>query len=51
MQIEQKIGLGLVAKNLLNPTIDRVQENNNGDVNVLSYKKGLTLSLNMSYQF
>ncbi|GGC83702.1 collagen-binding protein [Flavobacterium lutivivi] len=50
-KLNKKIGLGLVAKNLLNPTIDRVQENNNGDVNVLSYKKGLTLSLNMSYQF
>jgi hypothetical protein len=28
-----------VSKNLLNPTINRVQENATADVNVLSYKK------------
>jgi hypothetical protein len=42
---------GFVVKNLLNPTLNRVQENSNGDINVLSYKKGLTLSLNLNYQF
>jgi hypothetical protein len=36
-KLTEKLGLGLVSKNLLNPTINRVQENAN--VNVLSYKK------------
>ncbi len=50
-KLTEKIGLGLVAKNLLNPSINRTQENLNGDVNVLSYKKGATISLNLNYQF
>ncbi|WNM19899.1 TonB-dependent receptor [Flavobacterium capsici] len=50
-KLNKNFGLGLVAKNLLDPTINRVQENKNGDVNVLSYKKGINLSLTLSYQF
>jgi TonB-dependent receptor len=50
-KLTKNLGLGLVVKNLLDPTIDRVQENSTGDVNVLSYKKGLTFSLNINYQF
>ena len=50
-KLNKNIGIGFVAKNLLNPTLNRVQENSNGDINVLSYKKGLTLSLNLNYQF
>jgi hypothetical protein len=38
-KLTEKLGLGLVSKNLLNPTINRVQENATVDVNVLSYKK------------
>lgn len=50
-KINKNLGLNIMARNLLNPTIDRVQENKNGDVNVLSYKKGYTFSLGLSYQF
>ncbi|HQA73888.1 TonB-dependent receptor [Flavobacterium sp.] len=50
-KINQHIGIGLVTKNILNPAINRIQENNTGDVNVLSYKKGLNLSLSLNYQF
>jgi len=50
-KLSKSFGLGLVLRNLLDPTINRVQENSSGDVNVLSYKKGLTLSLNINYQF
>lgn len=53
-KIKKHIGWGLVAKNLLNPTINRVQANkteNGGDVNILSYKKGINLSLSINYQF
>jgi hypothetical protein len=49
-KITEKLGIGLVAKNLLNPAIKRVQENLNGDVNVLSYTKGATISLSLNYQ-
>ncbi|MBG6112015.1 hypothetical protein IWX84_002910 [Flavobacterium sp. CG_9.10] len=50
-KLSEKFGLGLVVKNILDPVIKRVQENFNGDVNVLSYKKGMTFSLNLNYQF
>jgi len=50
-KLTEKLGLGLVAKNLLNPAINRVQANATGDVNVLSYKKGATISLSLNYQF
>jgi outer membrane receptor protein involved in Fe transport len=50
-KITETLGIGLVAKNLLNPSINRVQENTNADVNVLSYKKGATISLSLNYQF
>lgn len=51
VKLNKNLGFGFVARNLLNPTINRVQENNSGDVNVLSYKKGATLSLGINYQF
>ena len=50
-KFNKNLGMGLVIKNILDPSIDRVQENNNGDVSVLSYKKGLTVSLGINYQF
>jgi hypothetical protein len=51
VKLNKNLGLGFVAKNLLNPAIKRVQENDNGDVTVLSYKKGITASLGINYQF
>jgi hypothetical protein len=51
VKLNKKMGLGFVAKNLLNPAINRVQENGNGDVNVLSYKKGIDVSFGINYQF
>ena len=50
-KFNKNLGMGLVIKNIFDPSIDRVQENSNGDVNVLSYKKGLTISLGINYQF
>jgi hypothetical protein len=38
-KLTEKLGLGLVSKNLLNPTINRVQENATADVNVLPIKR------------
>jgi hypothetical protein len=51
MKLNQKIGIDLVVKNILDPKINRVQENASGDINVLSYKKGLNVGLNLNYQF
>ena len=51
VKLNKNLGLGFVAKNLLNPSINRVQENQNGAVNVLSYKKGIDVSLGINYQF
>ena len=50
-KLNEKVGLSFLVKNILNPTINQVQENTNGDVNLLSYKKGLSLSLSINYQF
>ena len=51
IKLNKNLSFGIIAKNLLNPSIDRVQENNNGDITVLSYKKGMNMSLSMNYQF
>lgn len=50
-KLNKNLGLGFVVRNLLDPTLNRVQENNSGDINVLSYKKGMLLSLSINYQF
>lgn len=50
-KLNKNYSLGLVVKNMLDPTIKRVQENQSGDVDILSYKKGLNLSLQFSYEF
>jgi TonB-dependent receptor-like protein/carboxypeptidase-like protein len=50
-KINKNLGLGITAKNILDPKIERVQENSNGDVTLLSYTKGLNLSLGLNYQF
>lgn len=50
-KLSTKLGLDFSVKNILNPTINRVQENKTADVNVLSYKKGTMLSLGLNYKF
>ena len=50
-QIIREFGIGIIAKNLLNPTYQRIQENETGDVTVLNYKKGVSFSLGINYQF
>lgn len=50
-KLTEKLGLSFTVKNILNPTINRVQENPLADVNVLSYKKGLNIALSFNYQF
>lgn len=51
LKFNSKFGVSAIARNLLDPAINRVQENATADVNVLSYKKGLSYSLSLSYQF
>lgn len=51
MKLNKKIGIDFIVKNILDPKINRVQENASGDINVLSYKKGLNVGLNLNYQF
>ncbi|WP_438710888.1 TonB-dependent receptor domain-containing protein [Aquimarina muelleri] len=65
-ELTKHITLGLSAKNLLNPSVERFQESVNGetnndpilnlnfqkkDITVLSYKKGYDLKLSLSYKF
>ncbi|TCN53915.1 TonB-dependent receptor [Flavobacterium circumlabens] len=50
-KLSKHFGLGLIAKNLLDPTVKTVQENTSGDVVIRSYKKGLNLNLAFSYEF
>ena len=50
-KLGKNIGFGLSVKNILNPQIERVQENNSGDVQAQTYKKGMNLSLGVNYQF
>ena len=46
-----KLGLGLSAKNLLDPDIQRIQENETRSFLVRSYKRGIKVSFNISYRF
>ena len=50
-QLSKQFSIGLNAKNILNPAIDRVQENLDQDILVRSYKLGTNVSLSLQYQF
>lgn len=45
------LGISFAAKNLLDPSFRRVQENRSGDIEALRYKKGMFFSLSVNYQF
>ena len=49
-KLNTKWNLGIVIKNILNPSIERVQENVAETINVLSYKRGMNISVNLNYQ-
>ena len=49
--INKNISLGLQAKNLLNPAVERIQENINENILVRSYKLGTNISLSAQYKF
>lgn len=50
-KLGERLGIGVSAKNILNPTIERVQENKGGDVLAQSYKKGVNFGISLNYQF
>ncbi|WP_299833389.1 TonB-dependent receptor [uncultured Tenacibaculum sp.] len=47
--INENISVGLSAKNLLNPSIERFQDNQ--DVTILSFRRGVNLNFSLSYKF
>jgi len=49
-KIDKNFGINFSAKNLLDPKVERMQENASGDIVALSYKKGIYFSLGFSYQ-
>ncbi|MEC4112661.1 TonB-dependent receptor [Myroides pelagicus] len=51
MKFNENFGISLNAKNLLNPAIERKQENKTQDVLVQSYKLGTNLSVGLKYTF
>ena len=51
-KINDKIELNFSAKNLLDPSIERVRENTSfGDVTLSEYKRGIDLGLQLKYKF
>lgn len=50
-KITKNLGIGLSAKNLLNPDFKMVQENSNNDITIQSFKKGINTSLSLNYKF
>ena len=48
-KLNKHLGIGLSAKNILNPTIERTQEVQ--DVIVSSFKVGSNIKLSLSYNF
>ncbi len=67
LELGEHFGIGMSVKNILNPLVERVNENAEGDldmenpaipgfleggpVTALSYKKGVDFSLSLSYKF
>lgn len=51
ISLNSGIGLSVSAKNLLNPNFIRIQDNQNGEVQVRNYKKGRDIGLGISYRF
>lgn len=49
-QLSKNISLAFTAKNILNPTIKRVQENLDRDIIVKNYKLGTQIGLSLKYQ-
>lgn len=47
----KRFGINLSAKNILNPTMERFQENTIQDILVRSYKNGTKISFGISYVF
>lgn len=50
-KFNEKFGISLAVKNLLNPSIDRTLENKDKDHVVQSYKLGQNVSLSVNYSF
>lgn len=48
-KLNKNLGVGFTAKNLLNPAIERVQENQN--VTISSFKVGMDIKLSLTYNF
>ena len=49
--LNKNLGISLTAKNILNPKIERVQENPGRDISVGSFTKGSGISLGLNYTF
>jgi hypothetical protein len=49
--INERISIGASFKNILDPEVERVQENLDKPVTVMSYRKGVVSSLKFSYRF
>lgn len=50
-KINENLGFGITAKNITNPEIKQIQDNQNAEVLSQTYKKGMGLSLSLNYQF
>ena len=49
-KLNKNLSIDFTARNILNPAIERVQENATGDITVLSYKRGAFFKLGLSYK-
>ncbi|TJZ61438.1 TonB-dependent receptor [Sphingobacterium olei] len=50
-KLNNRFGIDLTARNLLNPSFERDQQNPIGDVTILSYRKGAMFNLGLNYKF
>ncbi|WP_299313478.1 TonB-dependent receptor [uncultured Aquimarina sp.] len=49
--LTKNLSLGVAVKNILDPRIERTQENPTNEPLILSYKKGLNTSFSLTYKF
>jgi hypothetical protein len=49
--VNKRFSVSASLKNILDPKVERVQENLNGPITVMSYQMGVLASLKLGYRF
>lgn len=51
VKLSKRLSSGISLKNILNPDVKRYQESDNGNIDLRSYKRGISASISLQYNF